>query len=118
MNRNVSLVIAKAALGASLALGFLLTPHAVAHADPVDTIDLTDLPEYTATVDGVDYPICAVEDCSDQPGQVGLWLDKDTGNWYLELGETCPAQPTASDPCRIETYTVGEFDACAKAGVL
>jgi hypothetical protein len=30
---------------------------------------------------------CREEDCSDQPGQVGMWLDKDTGNWYLSLGE-------------------------------
>jgi hypothetical protein len=40
------------------------------------------------TVDGTDYPVCVMEDCSDQPGQVGLWLDQDTGNWYLSVGET------------------------------
>ena len=34
----------------------------------------------------VDYPICVEEDCSDQPNQVGLWLDTDTGNWWLCLG--------------------------------
>lgn len=52
-----------------------------ASAEP--TVNLTEL----RTVDGFDYPVCAEEDCSDQPGQVGLWEDKDTGNWYLELGE-------------------------------
>lgn len=40
----------------------------------------------TATVDGVDYPLCAVEDCSDQPGQVGIWTDK-SGEQWLSLGE-------------------------------
>lgn len=32
-------------------------------------------------------PVCTVEDCSDQVGQVGLWEDKDTGNWYYSAGE-------------------------------
>jgi hypothetical protein len=32
-------------------------------------------------------PVCAVEDCSDQPGQTGMWLDRDTGDWYMEIGE-------------------------------
>jgi hypothetical protein len=32
-------------------------------------------------------PACVEEDCSDQPGQVGMWLNSD-GDWYLELGET------------------------------
>jgi hypothetical protein len=32
------------------------------------------------------YPQCAEEDCSDQPGQVGVWLSNE-GNSYLELGE-------------------------------
>lgn len=44
-------------------------------------------PSQTATVDGVDYPVCQQEDCSDQPGQVGLWQDQDTGTWWLSLGE-------------------------------
>lgn len=77
---GLTIVGAKIALGASLALGFLVSPSAIAHAD--DTISLT-----TMTVDGVDYPVCDEEDCSDQVGQVGLWLDEDTGDWYLELGE-------------------------------
>ena len=41
----------------------------------------------TVTVDGVDYPVCAVEDCSDQPGQVGVWNDPDTGRGWLSVGE-------------------------------
>lgn len=53
-------------------------------ASAAPTVNLTEL----QTVDSVDYPVCSVEDCSDQPGQVGLWLDKDTGNWWLSLGET------------------------------
>ncbi|UJQ86582.1 hypothetical protein SEA_PENGUINLOVER67_60 [Mycobacterium phage PenguinLover67] len=31
-------------------------------------------------------PVCAVEDCSDQPAQVGLWRDRDTGNWWFSTG--------------------------------
>lgn len=44
---------------------------------------------YLSDIDGlVDVlPVCVEEDCSDQPGQVGMWLDS-TGNWYLELGES------------------------------
>ena len=34
------------------------------------------------------FPVCAEEDCSDQPNQVGMWLDRDTGNWWLSLGES------------------------------
>lgn len=44
-------------------------------------------PSSTATVDGVDYPVCSEEDCSDQPGQVGIWTDPDTGTQWLSLGE-------------------------------
>ena len=67
-----------------------------AHADPeiVNTIDIADIPNIDA------LPTCAEEDCSDQPGQIGLWLDRDTGNWWLSVGEssaliidhTAPAQ--------------------------
>jgi hypothetical protein len=46
-----------------------------------------DSPSVTMTVDGVDYPVCAEEDCSDQVGQVGVWFSKSTGHWLLELGE-------------------------------
>ncbi|MCV7016740.1 hypothetical protein H7I96_03210 [Mycolicibacterium aichiense] len=46
-------------------------------------VNLTEL----RTVDGYDYPVCSEEDCSDQPGQVGIWCSKRSGNCYLELGE-------------------------------
>lgn len=50
----------------------------------------------TVTVDGVDYPVCEVEDCSDQRGQVGVWTSRE-GKSYLELGEdvTLPITPGA-----------------------
>lgn len=45
------------------------------------TINLTD-------IHNVDmFGRCAEEDCSDQPDQVGVWTDRDSGNQYLELGE-------------------------------
>lgn len=53
------------------------TSTGIAHAEP----------SVTVTVDGVDYPICYVEDCSDQPGQVGVWTNAE-GQSYLELGES------------------------------
>jgi hypothetical protein len=44
---------------------------------------------FLSDIDGLidQLPVCAEEDCSDQPGQSGMWLDRDTGDWYLELGE-------------------------------
>ena len=40
MNRTITLVVVKAAFGASLALGFAAAPHGVAHADtPTVTIE-------------------------------------------------------------------------------
>ena len=44
-------------------------------------------PSSTVTVDGRDYAVCAVEDCSDQPGQIGVWTSKRTGLSYLIIGE-------------------------------
>jgi hypothetical protein len=60
-------------LAAGIAGTVLLAPHA--HADVM-------------TVDGIDYPVCTEEDCSDQPNQVGVWQDPDTSAWWLSLGET------------------------------
>ncbi|WP_036438041.1 hypothetical protein [Mycobacterium sp. URHB0044] len=54
-----------------------LAGSGIASASPDDSV--------TMTVDGVDYPVCAMEDCSDQPGQVGLWIND--GHTWLELGE-------------------------------
>ncbi|AHJ86698.1 hypothetical protein CRB1_87 [Mycobacterium phage CRB1] len=72
----------------TITIAFVTAVTAMALADPYEasaepTVNLTEL----RTVDGVDYPVCVEEDCSDQPGQVGLWEDKDTGNWWLSLGE-------------------------------
>lgn len=44
-------------------------------------------PAELTTVDGVDYPICELEDCSDQPGQVGVWISPDDGERWLSVGE-------------------------------
>ncbi|MCU1697859.1 MAG: First [Mycobacterium sp.] len=56
------------------------------------------------TVDGVDYPVCAQEDCSDVVQQTGVWYSKSRGQWLLELGETC----TGSIPavCSAPTYPI------------
>ncbi|URC18171.1 membrane protein [Mycobacterium phage Zenteno07] len=76
------------AFGTGLAVGLALGLPAggwltaQAHAEPVPTIDRADIPNIEA------LPICAEEDCSDQPGQIGLWLDRDTGNWWLSVGES------------------------------
>ncbi|MCV7015560.1 hypothetical protein H7I40_24475 [Mycolicibacterium madagascariense] len=64
-----------------ISLTALVSGAGLAHAE--DTVKLTEL----HTVDGVDYPACAYEDCSDQPTGVGLWEDHDTGNWYLTTPE-------------------------------
>ena len=69
--------IITAAVAAVAAIG------AMALAQPKASANTAEL----STVDGTDYPVCAFEDCSDQPGQVGLWEDKDTGNWWLSLGD-------------------------------
>ncbi|AEL17781.1 hypothetical protein TURBIDO_87 [Mycobacterium phage Turbido] len=72
--------------GVTVAVAFVTTVATLALGSPkasADTVNLSEL----RTVDGVDYPVCFVEDCSDQPGQIGLWEDKDTGNWWLSLGE-------------------------------
>lgn len=91
---GLGIVAGKALLGAGLVVGSLLHP-AIGHAYPVDhgtaaaddavpgpvpTIDLT-------SIDDIDVlPTCTLEDCSDVPEQTGLWLDADTGDWYLERG--------------------------------
>jgi hypothetical protein len=65
---------------------------AAGHADSYD-LDAHWTPDgrqavYLSDIDGLidSLPVCAEEDCSDQIGQTGMWLDKDTGDWYLELG--------------------------------
>jgi len=76
------LVTGVAAAVAAVAAMALASPVAAPEMDYEPSVSLT-----TLTVDGTDYPVCAYEDCSDQPNQVGLWLDTDTGDWWLSLGE-------------------------------
>ena len=45
-------------------------------------------PSVTVTVDGADYPLCYVEDCSDQPNQIGVWRDPDTGDQFFIVGDS------------------------------
>ncbi|AMW64343.1 hypothetical protein SEA_CHIPMUNK_87 [Mycobacterium phage ChipMunk] len=72
--------------GVTVAIAFATTVFTLALGSPKASADEVNLSELR-TVDGVDYPVCFEEDCSDQPGQIGLWEDKDTGNWWLSLGE-------------------------------
>lgn len=62
----------------ALALALVLAPRANATPDTINLTDVTDIDH---------LPVCAEEDCSDQIGQTGVWLDTDTGTWYLERGE-------------------------------
>jgi hypothetical protein len=73
MNRTLTLVAVKATLGASLALGLLMTPHAVAHAD---TVNLADVP----SIDSM--PTCQLEDGSDSATLPCVWTNKH-GDAYL-----------------------------------
>ena len=52
---------------------------------PTDEVPLSELHLPDA------LPQCTVEDCSDQPGQVGMWLDRDTGE---ELWRRARNEPT------------------------
>jgi hypothetical protein len=73
-----------AAFGASGVIGWHGTAYATGCFDahwspivcPVDEVSLSEI----HNVDSL--PVCSAEDCSDQPGQVGMWLDRDTGDWY------------------------------------
>jgi hypothetical protein len=80
-----------AAFGASGVIGW----HGAAYAQPacfdahwspivcpVDEVSLSEIRNVDA------LPVCSAEDCSDQPGQVGMWLDRDTGDWYLSVGQS------------------------------
>lgn len=87
MKKRTKKSLKRHAVTAAVAFVTTVTTLALGHpaeASAETTVNLTEL----RTVDGRDYPVCAEEDCSDQPGQVGLWEDKDTGNWWLSLGET------------------------------
>ena len=70
-------------LGAAISHADTDTPHLGSGAQPGPaTIALSEF----GNIDAI--PTCSVEDCSDQPGQIGLWLDRDTGNWWFSTGET------------------------------
>ncbi|AGR46499.1 hypothetical protein ODIN_85 [Mycobacterium phage Odin] len=67
----------------TIAITFATTIGVLALADT----EASATPHTTMTVDAVDYPVCDLEDCSDQPGQVGVWIDPDTGDHWLSVGE-------------------------------
>ncbi|AOZ61326.1 hypothetical protein SEA_DARTHPHADER_86 [Mycobacterium phage DarthPhader] len=75
-NVLLSLVAAGAALGAMA----LADPYE-ASAEPEETT--------TVEVDSVllDFPVCHLEDCSDQAEQVGVWISNE-GISYLIVGES------------------------------
>lgn len=83
--------MSKTLVAALLAAAALAAP-AVAQAEPTEIwvptenglrpgILLSEVPDIDT------FPVCRVEDCSDQPGQIGLWFDRDLGDWYLSQGE-------------------------------
>ncbi|WKW87301.1 hypothetical protein SEA_CHARGERPOWER_86 [Mycobacterium phage Chargerpower] len=76
MTRTLTiLLLSLVASGAALAALFLTTVEA--SATPGDLV----------TVDGSTFPLCALEDCSDQPNQIGVWTDPDTNQQWLSIGE-------------------------------
>jgi len=79
----ITLVSAKLVLGSSLALGLLLTPHAVAHADDAYARENTvQLSEIADEIDSI--PTCAMEDGSDViPAIAGRCLWVNQGNTWL-----------------------------------
>lgn len=85
--RGASLLGVAAVMCGAAALG-----TAAARADSVDAHWTPDgrTAVYLSDVAGVldVLPVCAVEDCSDQPGQIGVWTDPDTGDAYIEFGES------------------------------
>jgi hypothetical protein len=73
-SKVIGLVAAKAVLGGTLALGLLLTPHAVAHA--TDTVNLSELPRIDL------MPICTLEDGSDiDPALLPCVWSNDGNDW-------------------------------------
>lgn len=70
-----------ALLGAMMALGAGIAGMGTARADTT-----------TVTVDGTDYPVCVMEDCSDVANQTGVWFND--GNAWLIVGDaTYPIVP-------------------------
>lgn len=77
---TLALIGSEVAVAAAVALG---GGHmtGVAYADPGVTV----------TVDSTDYPLCELEDCSDQPNQVGVWSN-DGRDWLIVGDNTYPIQ--------------------------
>ncbi|AMS01075.1 hypothetical protein SEA_ARCHERNM_81 [Mycobacterium phage ArcherNM] len=83
--------------GVTVALAFVTTVFTLALGHPNEaSADPTPSPSIEAvepapgdlvTVDANTFPVCAEEDCSDQPNQIGVWIDHDTGNQWLSIGE-------------------------------
>lgn len=73
---------AEIVLAASFGVSGMIGWHGTANASP-----MTPAPAIvvTVTVDGIDYPLCAEEDCSDQPNSVGVW--RNDGRDWLIIGE-------------------------------
>lgn len=78
MNTHVQRTLSAFAIAGTLGMGAWA---GMAIGQAVPTIDLTEIPDIDT------LPVCAEEDCSDQPGQTGLWQSTE-GDWYLERGET------------------------------
>lgn len=84
---NIGIKITATLIGAQvvMAAAFGLAMPAHAKASPINQWPMVPDASMTTTVDGTDYPVCAEEDCSDQPGQVGVWFND--GRAWLILGE-------------------------------
>ena len=87
---KTSKIVATLAISSVALIGAASSP---AHAEPptpssgADRLERATTPLTEAvTVDGVDYPVCVVEDCSDQAGQIGVWFNSE-GRAWLSLGE-------------------------------
>lgn len=107
MNTQIARALSALAIAGTLFGGAWLGT-AAAHADPSGTVNLSD-------IDVDQFPECVEEDCSDQPGQVGMWLDEDTGTWYLSLSESVyfvvtddTAAAHAHDPFSQDTFPCAE----------
>lgn len=85
MPRSEKVLLAGLSAVAALVAMAACSPEADAHPGPADH----NHPHIvqTTTVDGVDYPLCELEDCSDQPSQIGVWISPDDGERWLSVGE-------------------------------
>jgi hypothetical protein len=83
MNTHIQRTLAALAITGTLGLGAAVG-MAVGHADELDTIRLTDIPNIDA------LPQCSVEDCSDlRPDEFPAVWHND-GDWYLAPAHDAP----------------------------